>query len=723
MDVEESYQQISRMLYQVSEEIGVTVNTRKLLIERCISTENLPFFSFLDYYGTNVYVCGSTYEGTTSPDLKSDLDIVNVHTFLPKVADISDCPMGKSLALIQDYSAPAGYFKLQLVHNRLPLFEHESAFLGLSFFDFSQKQHLAAHTDKEGRLVCYFNPSVLITAMFDGMHGPAMLKHKSGNISAKDIVTALESDKWPDCASEWLVRQRHFQWPSNDMIQRCKELGCLFVPKGHPFSDEQYLQWRTSLSFQERFLVTQFNSVQLKCYVLLKILKKERVDCHMKDVLSSYHLKTCMFYMIENTPTDFWRPENLLNCCFGCLKTVLLCVEKGNLPNYFIPAENMLDRMPRGQVRLQLYRILQDLVCADCTMFNDIQCDLLGDRLRVLPTYYGVNMQYGACFTIQRYHVQICYIHLQDVLWPRLAFLHGHCCGNLETSVASLIKSVHKLKEPLTVTKHTVEEDKRALSYYIPYIELSLMSGLISVAVKQGRDQGKLLEYMTSTKWQEIADKSDIFSAKLKQASLMYKMGFHFQALDILSPLVGVRRTSICGCHRDRNLNQITESLIETTAAISEITTEKLLKTSVVPCVIYTVTEKEITPAAINYEFLPAADSGVTPDTIDPGELFSGPVIAVDGNFLLHFLLYLNHHQLNMDVHAAADIDNMESLTNWNVCHKETCHNLLGWVYKEQDQVDRAIANFEKSIHIKPYSNAASWHMKDIETITSYQSM
>ena len=691
------------------------------MIERCISKENLSHWVPLKNYGSNMYVCGSTYEGTKTPGLKSDYDVVKVLSNLPKVADISDCPVGKSLALIQDHTTPAAYFKLQLVHNRLPLFEQDSAVFCHTFFDNFQQQYFAVCSDKNSRLVCCFNPSILISQMYDGMHGPAMFRNQRYTFSAKDVVTALESSKWPDCASEWLVRQRHFQWPSSDMIQRCKELGCLFVPKGHPFSDEQHLQWRISLSLQERFLVTQFNSVQLKCYVLLKILKKERVDCHMKDVLSSYHLKTCMFYMIENTPTNFWRPENLLNCCIGCLKTVLLCVERGNLPNYFIPAENMLDRLPRGQDRLQLYRILQDLVCADCTMFNDIQCDLLGDRLRVLPTFCGVNVQYRACFTIQQYHVQICYSHIKDCLRPRLAFLHGHCCRNLETSVASLIKSVHKLKEPSTVTKHTVEENKRALSYYIPYIELSLVSGLISVAVKQGRDPGKLLEYMTSTKWQEIADKSDIFSAKLKQASLMYKTGFYIQALDILSPLVAVQRTSICGCHKETNLYQILESLAEASTAISEITTEKLLKMSIVPCVIYTEIEKEVTPAAINYEFLRSSDeTTVTLDLED--DRLSDNVIAVDGIFLLHFLLYLNHCQLNMDVHAAADIDNMESLLmSWNVCHKDTCHNLLGWVYMEQDQVDRAIASFEKSIDIKPYCNAAFWHIKDIETITSYQ--
>lgn len=128
------------------------------------------------------------------------------------------------------------------------------------------------------------------------------------------------------------------------MIESCKEFGCIFVPVGHPHSDEQHLQWRISLSRQERFLVTQFNSVQLKCYILLKMIKKEQIHSYVQDSLSSYHIKTCMMYMIENTPNDFWQPANLLSCTIACLKMISLRVETGICPNYFIPAENMFER-------------------------------------------------------------------------------------------------------------------------------------------------------------------------------------------------------------------------------------------------------------------------------------------------------------------------------------------------------------------------------------------
>ena len=71
MDAQESNQHISRILYQVLKDTGVTMETRKLMTERCISKESLTHWKFLNFNGSNMYVCGSTYEGTTTVGLES----------------------------------------------------------------------------------------------------------------------------------------------------------------------------------------------------------------------------------------------------------------------------------------------------------------------------------------------------------------------------------------------------------------------------------------------------------------------------------------------------------------------------------------------------------------------------------------------------------------------------------------------------------------------------
>lgn len=82
-------------------------------------------------------------------------------------------------------------------------------------------------------------------------------------------------------------------------------LGFLVVSASHPESDEKEFQCRISFPEQERLLVTQFNSVQLMCYILLKIIKNEVVKKKIKeDTLTTYHCKTCMLYMLETTPRE-----------------------------------------------------------------------------------------------------------------------------------------------------------------------------------------------------------------------------------------------------------------------------------------------------------------------------------------------------------------------------------------------------------------------------------
>ena len=61
------------------------------------------------------------------------------------------------------------------------------------------------------------------------------------------LVFALKYDNFPECAAEWLTRRRDFNWPTAEMIDKCMELGCLFLAAGLPASDEQHQLWRMSL--------------------------------------------------------------------------------------------------------------------------------------------------------------------------------------------------------------------------------------------------------------------------------------------------------------------------------------------------------------------------------------------------------------------------------------------------------------------------------------------
>ena len=214
------------------------------------------------------------------------------------------------------------------------------------------------------------------------IQGPARRIAATGPQLPIDNVPALRCRKWPDCASEWLTRERSYNWPQRDLIEYFKQLGCFLVCVGQPGSNEYLLQWRWSFSLQERHLVSRFNSVQLKCYILLKIIKKDIINNALgEDVLTSYHCKTCLLYLIENTPQVFWTPDNLLICLYECLQKIMECVETRNCPNYFIPAENMFKGRMDEQKRIKLRDLLRLVISSDFKYLLSVRTANLGDRL------------------------------------------------------------------------------------------------------------------------------------------------------------------------------------------------------------------------------------------------------------------------------------------------------------------------------------------------------
>ena len=93
--------------------------------------------------------------------------------------------------------------------------------------------------------------------------------------SGTDFVTSIRCAFWPKEATEWVQRQRHFEWPTSQDISSIIDFGFHLVPVGHPHSDRKLMEWRLSFSVAERTLVWSFNHVQMLCYAIMKIILKE----------------------------------------------------------------------------------------------------------------------------------------------------------------------------------------------------------------------------------------------------------------------------------------------------------------------------------------------------------------------------------------------------------------------------------------------------------------
>ena len=319
---------------------------------------------------------GSWSEGTTTLGLSSDVDTAVVLPYFQVSTKVAAGPFLYSFLLVPGENP--GYVKLHLVDVGILNPEYLASFGHRLSVDKSNRVCLVQNIDLTG---------------YDCRAGPAFSHKGNEQLGSADIVIALSCAEWPDFAQKWLSRKRIYGWPSEELLAQCKSLGFIVMPASHPASDEKQFQWRISFTHQERLLVTQFNSVQLKCYILLKIINKELIKQYIKEeTLTSHHLKTCMLYVLENTPSDLWVPENLVGCIIMCFRQIRVWIKEENIPNYFIPEENMLDRITKTELKVELARKIDWILNSD---MRDVLCNLKCDLINVhLDKYIMMPMMY-----------------------------------------------------------------------------------------------------------------------------------------------------------------------------------------------------------------------------------------------------------------------------------------------------------------------------------------
>ena len=655
------------------------------------------------YFCRSGYICGSGFEGTTTKGLESDVDLVIVMEYLPVVTDVSDAQFREtSFLMIEDFYTPPGYVKLQLLDDGIPQFRSSE-----------NPQADSISYDKEDRIVFICSSDIMND---QDIHGPARSTPATETYYAFDYVPAVRCRKIPDCASEWFTRQRRYNWPTTELIDKCKALGCFYVFVGHPDSEEKHLQFRISFSLQERLLVTQFNSVQLKCYIVMKIIKKDIIHKDLGEKsLTSYHCKTCLLYLIENTPAEFWREDNLLVCLYTYMSQILRCVEKMDCPNYFIPDENMFAGRLNREIHIKLRMVLKNLLSADFQFLLKLKTDDLGERFQdaivhgVHQSRFISNVEYMKKVLVVK-HVNTFIINRNIMLKVSL----NSDCDIAETS-QRLNWLKLRLQNTRTVTEHTQEQTETALSAVCQYIEISHISVMAAVLEKP-LHKSNAFQILTGEKWELLSQKSDQFSSKLKQASLLYVLEFPEVSLDILENLERRLRKQIsfCGCSSDRR--SVHKFKTEDWSSLESDIAAELLDECFIPCVIYLPAEKDLTPPAICDEM--NRSLGFHDDNMETW--YGSDWAMVDGKILLYFLMYLNHRHLGMKANAAADAENILSLYCTDKClgHRETTLNLLGWIYKEEGRIDRAEKCFRMSLKIQPTQNAAFSHMRDLESET-----
>ena len=421
--------QMSLVVYELLDKLGLSEEIRKLYWEHAYTLEISDNLVNGDLYRS--YTFGSASEGTHTLGMNSDIDIAMVDQAIEVFTKCSSSDGNPGFIVVQDETTPPGLVKLQMVCDNEPLQVTRGAggiiTNAINTLLSNDGYHLLP--DDKDRIVITVPPEYMPPIPNVTKHGVAFKQDNTEDEFVDiDYVPALHSKELPDCVTDCLMRKRNSDFITASVVEACKSYGCLFVRKEHCQSKDSHLLWRISPSHQERHLMLNFNSVQHKCYVLLKLIKKDIINPALgSEVLTSYHCKTAMLHLIDKTPSQFWRPDNLLFCLNTALHCLLLWSMDRNCPNFFIPDENMFRwRIPRHLLEKlsdELFRLMSlDFV----SLLRSIKTDDFNDRLAFmmsgnyqhLTTPYDYTLllkfkrKYGilGCIMLMRYNLVLkCY--------------------------------------------------------------------------------------------------------------------------------------------------------------------------------------------------------------------------------------------------------------------------------------------------------------------------
>ena len=514
----EAPRQLSLMVYELLDKLGLSEEIRKLHREKAYTYEisnNLVFGDLL-----RSYTFGSGIEGTQTPGMSSDIDFAFVDQTKEVFTKCSSSGGKPGFIVVQDETTPPGLVKLQMLYDNEPLQETRGAGGIITNAINASLSTDGYHylPDHKGRIVITEKPGYMLPIPNVTKHGVAFKKYNKGETSDVDLVRALHSKELPDCVTDCLVRKRNSDFFTASVVEACKSYGCLFVRKEHCQSKDSHLLWRISPSHQERFLMFNFNSIQHKCYVLLKLIKKDIINPALgSEVLTSYHCKTAMLHLIDMTPSQFWRPDNLLLCLNTALHCLLLWSTDSNCPNFLIPDENMF----RWRISRHLLKRLSDelfrLISLDfVSLLRSIKTDDFNNRLAFIMSgnYQHLTTLYDYTPLLKvelKYKILVCIMVMGNNLVLR-------CYSNSTNDlVDNLFNKLSILTQTERVDIHSpVDDTQRTIALLVPYIEIYLMSNTVALSVQRGDTRETTWGYLTSDKWQETSHSPDPFTSRLK---------------------------------------------------------------------------------------------------------------------------------------------------------------------------------------------------------------
>lgn len=563
-----------------------------------------------------------------------------------------------SLLVVRDSETPAGYVKLQLVFSNVQCkTQHLSILRTLCpniqrYFKFDRFERLVLFDIVDEKVDIYPTNKPAVTTIGHYLNADQCYRCKT----------------WPKVANEWLYRDRFNGWPSQKTIDVLKSLGYFVVKRSHHFSEEKHLEWRITFFLQERQLIFNLTDVQYKCYVILKMLNRDvlHIDC-----ITSYHWKTCLFYVIEENEAIVWERKFLFHCVRLCIKRMLMWVVHGYCPNYFIHKENMFEGKMTDSLGLFLGKKLEELLKVGFNCLLQVHSNNVSDFVRSRNiSKWNEELRIKAK-KIYKYNLYMNKIYTCHYVMACSGIILGHhqYHKKITNFIEFLWHTLFTIEHADTISEHTQQDTRRALSLLKPLIYTGLASNISAMCIRQPNSHVR--DFLLCGCYTFFI-KGDL-TGRLKFISVLYAIGCYKDCkwfLDNEDEENVKCNPSVCVCHNIQSLHYPFDT-----------TTVEMSKLKQSTCVIFLPTELPITPDALRIEMFRYI--GISSHKININDSWA----VVDSNVYYFFLKYLINRKIKgseLSVDVLLDIQQMaELMNNSDIKHHDVYYNIMSWCFRD----------------------------------------
>ena len=485
------------------------VRDRACIIEFCVNV----------LCGIQGIITGSRAEGPHNFD--SDTDFVKISSDLIAVNETGKCPsQNRVKLLVTSEGAYPGHVKLKVTtetqfQRNLEILQPMECLRSLCVED-----QMYISTKKIRDNWSKFAPGC--AAMFGNatqnlVQGPSVQLTWSTNNQQffMDTLYAIPCSNWPKEALDWFNRKRKYLWPDINLLESIKVKGTFFVPFGRtPSGEISDSDWRISFSHAERELMWSLDSSRMLCFDFLKRLSKIIKQRYPTSTFQSYYLKTSFLWILENSPSDKWHPNSTTERAVDCVIWLLEKLQAENIPNYFIPSNNILKNVSNDENE-DFLNFLSNIADERHSLWQTfIKEAEKGYRDDLLFQYHV----YMNAFTVVR---QITLVSLSILDSPEL------CIPRLHKNIDSLINM-----------------DNSSLVYLKPLIRV-LKGHLGSLAICSEIQKSPNVEdfaqfELDNDVWRYLEDGChvDKYSGRLKKATILDRLCKHEAALSLVEDLL-----------------------------------------------------------------------------------------------------------------------------------------------------------------------------------------